>query len=126
MEHIDGILGFGLFADYLLTLDFPGKRVRIDNGQLPAADDKTILNFESARGVPVVEISVGDTKIKAHLDTGNTVGQFMLPTPLAEKQEFVTPPVTVGKARTVSSEIDIKKDQSRGAYTWAARSLSSL
>src|SRR5882724_4063643 len=46
MEHIDGILGFDLFSDYLLTLDYPGKRVRIESGQLPSAGDNGIMNFE--------------------------------------------------------------------------------
>lgn len=28
LPRVDGILGFGLFEEYLLTLDFPAKRVR--------------------------------------------------------------------------------------------------
>lgn len=35
LSHIDGILGFDLWADYLLTLDYPNKRVRVERGTLP-------------------------------------------------------------------------------------------
>src|SRR3989440_12056252 len=34
---VDGILGFALFTDYLLTLDYPAMQVRLPSGALPAA-----------------------------------------------------------------------------------------
>jgi hypothetical protein len=115
LPHIDGILGFNLFADYLLTLDYTAKRVRIEKGQLPEANGKEILSYEGARGIPVVELLVGDAKIKAHIDSGNTIGTFVLPAALAEKLSFSSEPVTVGKARTVSSEIEIKEARLKGS-----------
>jgi Aspartyl protease len=114
MPHIDEILGFNLFADHLLTLDYGARRVRIEKGRLPDADGKEILTFESARGVPTIELQVGDIKIKAHIDTGNAVGEFLLPADLAEKLIFSSQPVTVGKARTVSSEVEIKEAPLKG------------
>ncbi len=120
LPHIDGILGFNLFADYLLTLDYAAKRVRIEQGQLPAPDGAEVLSFESQNGIPVVELQVGETKLRTHIDSGNTVGAFMLPASLAEKLDFVSPPVTVGKARTVSSEIEIKRGQLKGSI-WLGR-----
>ncbi len=114
LPHIDGILGFNLFADYLLTLDYAAKRVRIEKGQLPEPDGKEILRYESARGIPVVELLVGEAKVKAHIDSGNTIGTFVLPAELAEKLSFSSQPVTMGKARTVSSEIEIKEARLKG------------
>ena len=35
---VDGILGFALFTDYLLTLDYPAMQVRLARGALPAAN----------------------------------------------------------------------------------------
>ena len=113
--HIDGILGLDLFSGYLLTLDYAGKRVRIEKGQLPAADGKEILDFEAPRGIPTVELHVGDTRLKAHIDSGNAVGAFIVPASLADTLTFVSPPVTIGKARTVSSEIEIKRGQMKGS-----------
>src|SRR5205085_6802757 len=33
---VDGILGFGVFTDHLLTLDYPAMQVRLARGALPA------------------------------------------------------------------------------------------
>ena len=112
--RIDGILGFNLFADYLLTLDFPGKTVRLELGALPTPDGTAILGFEAPRGIPVVRLDVCGHAVTAHLDSGNMVGGFMLPESLAEQLTFVAPPTTVGVARTVSGETEIKAGQVRG------------
>lgn len=109
LPRVDGILGFGLFEDYLLTLDFPAKRVRLERGELPRADGAGVLSFESPRGVPVVELGVGPHKIRADVDTGNTLGGFVMPTALVEKLTPAGAPVTVGRARTVTSDVEIKQ-----------------
>jgi hypothetical protein len=109
LPRVDGILGFNLFADYLLTLDFPAKRVRLERGELPRADGAEVLSFESPRGIPVVELGVGSQKVRADLDTGNTVGGFVMPTALVEKLATAGAPVVVGRARTVTSDIEIKE-----------------
>jgi hypothetical protein len=113
LPHIDGIIGFDLFSDYLLTLDYAAKRVRIEKGQLPEADGSEILNYENR--VPTVELQVGDSKVKAHIDTGNTIGAFIIPESLIEKLSFSSQPVVVGKARTVSSEMEIKQGRLKGS-----------
>jgi len=106
---IDGILGFPLFKDYLFTLDYPGKRLRLESRELPKANGADILDFDNPRRIPVVEIAVGNTKIKAHLDSGNMMGGFVLPELLVNKLSLVSPPVTVGRARTVNNEIEIRQ-----------------
>lgn len=107
--HIDGILGFSLFADYLLTLDYPNKQVRLSRGELPPANGADILSFEVPHSVPVVELVIGNLRVPAHIDTGNLVGSFILPTSLLEKLTLTSQPVVVGRARTVSNEIEIKE-----------------
>jgi predicted aspartyl protease len=109
LPRIDGIIGFNLFSDYLLTLDFPAKRVRLERGQLPKPDGAEILSFDNSRGIPIVELSVGSYKVKAHIDSGNTMGGFVLPTALAEKLKFTGAPVTLGRASTVTSDVEIKQ-----------------
>jgi hypothetical protein len=103
------MLGFGLFTDYLLTLDYPGKQLRLARGELPAANGADILSFENPHVIPVVEISIGDFKMKAHVDSGNISGKFMLPAPLVDKLKLASEPIIVGRARTVSNEIEIKE-----------------
>lgn len=109
LPKIDGILGYGLFADYLLTLDFPAKRVRVETGELPKTNAANVLNLDSSRGIAIVEIEVGNQKVKAHLDSGNTVGGFILATAVVEKAALASEPIVVGRARTVSNDVEIKQ-----------------
>jgi hypothetical protein len=107
--HIDGILGFNLFADYLLTLDYVGKRVRLEQGELPKADGREILNFQSADGTPTVELQVGALKVNANIDSGNMRSELTLPSAMIEKLSLAAPPKVVGRARTTSNEFEIKE-----------------
>ena len=107
----DGIIGLGLFADYLLTLDFPARVVRISRGELPKADGAEILDYQVEHGVPSVELSVGGTTIKAHLDSGNMIGAFVFPTSFVDKLTKASEPLVVGRARSASGEMEIKQVQ---------------
>src|SRR5438067_2666782 len=108
---VDGILGLNLFADYLVTLDFPAKKLRLEKGELPKADGAEILDYKNAAGITQVELSVGDKKIKAHLDSGNAIGTFVFPTAFVEKLSLAGEPRVVGRARSASGEMEIKQVQ---------------
>ena len=107
-EPIDGILGFGLFADLLLTLDYPRKVVRIERGALPAADGAEILDYSGERGVPAIDITVGGVAARARLDSGNMIG-MIVPAAMAEKLELESKPVSAGRAKTVTSDVEITR-----------------
>lgn len=109
--NVDGILGLSVFSDYLVTLDYPAKVLRIDRGELPKADGAEILDYKSKGGIPLLELSVGGTKIDAHLDSGNMIGAFVLPTAFAEKLTRASEPVVVGRARSASGDMEIKQVQ---------------
>ena len=108
---VDGILGLNLFAEYLVTLDFPARKLRLDKGELPKADAAEVLDYKNEAGIAQVELSVGDKKIKAHLDTGNAIGAFVFPTAFAEKLNFVGEPRVVGRARSATGDMEIKQVQ---------------
>jgi predicted aspartyl protease len=108
---IDGILGLNLFADYLVTLDFPAKKLRFEKGELPKSDGAEVLDYKNEAGIAEVELSVGDKKIKAHLDTGNAIGSFVFPTAFAEKLNFAGEPRVVGRARSATGDMEIKQVQ---------------
>jgi hypothetical protein len=108
---VDGILGLSVFSEYLVTLDFPGKLLRIARGELPKADGAEVLAYKNERGVPLVEMSVGTTKINAHLDSGNMIGEFVLPTAFVEKLTQASEPKVVGRARSASGDMEIKQVQ---------------
>jgi hypothetical protein len=108
---LDGILGLNAFAEYLVTLDFPAKKLRFDKGELPKSDSAEILDYKNEAGIATVELSVGDKKIKARLDTGNAIGAFVFPTAFAEKLTFAGEPRVVGRARSATGDMEIKQVQ---------------
>jgi len=108
---VDGILGLNLFADYLVTLDFPAKKLRLDKGELPKSDGAEILDYKNDAGIATVDLSVADKTIKARLDTGNAIGTFVFPTSFAEKLTFAGEPRVIGRARSATGETEIKQVQ---------------
>jgi hypothetical protein len=59
----------------------------------------------------VVDLTAGDKKIKAHVDTGNGIGAFVFPTAFAEKLTFAGEPRVVGRARSATGDMEIKQVQ---------------
>jgi aspartyl protease len=110
---VDGILGFALFTDYLLTLDYPAMQVRLSRGVLSPANRNDILSFEIENRIPVIELAIGKMRVRAHVDSGNFVAGFILPEEIVEQLQLLSSPVTVGSARSVSNRIDLKQVQLR-------------
>ena len=110
---VDGILGFALFTEYLLTLDYPAMQVRLARGALPPSNRADILNFEIENRIPVIELAIGKMRVRAHVDSGNFVAGFILPEEIVEQLQLLSSPVTVGSARSVSNRIDLKQVQLR-------------
>lgn len=70
-----GILGRDFFADGLLVIDYPRKRLTFSRAQGLSAEDANTLGYERAFRVPV---SIGGVDTLGHLDTGANV-TFVLP-----------------------------------------------
>lgn len=113
--EVDGILGFALFSDYLLTLDYPAMEVRLARGALPPANGADILNFEIENRVPIVELAIGKIKVPAHIDSGNFVAGFILPEEIVEQLQLLSQPAPVGSARSVSNRIELQQVQLRSS-----------
>lgn len=111
--EVDGILGFALFTDYLLTLDYPAMQVRLARGALPAANGRDILNFEIDNRIPIVELAIGRIHLSAHVDSGNFVAGFILPEEIVEQLQLQSEAITVGGARSVTNRIQLKQVQLR-------------
>jgi aspartyl protease len=110
---VDGILGFALFTEYLLTLDYPSMELRLSRGALPSANRTDILNFEIENRIPVIELGIGKIRVRAHVDSGNFVAGFILPEEIVAQLQLMSAPVTVGSARSVSNRIELKQVQLR-------------
>ena len=110
---IDGILGFALFTDYLLTLDYPAMQVRLARGSLPPANGADIVYFETENRIPVIELAIGKIRVPAHIDSGNFVAGFLLPEEIVEQLQLQSAAITVGGARSVTNRIQLKQVQLR-------------
>jgi hypothetical protein len=108
---VDGMLGFALFTDYLLTLDYPAMQVRLARGALPQVNNADILQFEIENRIPVIELAIGRIRVRAHVDSGNFVAAFILPEEIVGQLQLLSQPVVVGRARSVSNQIELKQVQ---------------
>lgn len=118
-----GILGIGLFSEHLLTLDYPRRRVRIERGDLPPADGQKILGFDTPLGIPSVRLRIGEVEVDAHIDSGNTRSEIVVPASLVGRLKLSAEPVVVGKARTRFNEIDIRQAPLAGSLVLGSYEL---
>ena len=77
LPKLDGILGPAFFKDRLLTIDFVRGTLTIQDGTLPPADGRNILDYELIEGNLAVPVSIGGQSAKAVIDTGNIRGLDM-------------------------------------------------
>lgn len=89
----NGTLGIGLFKNVLLTLDFPNDQLSISEGQLTAADGKTIFPYVQDHTIPVVPVMLGGMRVDGRLDTGarETMADVMIPLSMAAQLPLVAP-----------------------------------
>jgi aspartyl protease/PDZ domain-containing protein len=85
---IDGILGFPLFRNAVLTLDYPNERVvlrsRVPDDGLPG---EAIL-FDNADKTPLIPIRLGDREFAALIDSGSASAIAINPAGLSPKFSF--------------------------------------
>ncbi len=68
--YCQGLLGFLLFRHYLLTLDYPNRRMQLSPGELAPDGGQSVLPFRMPDGIPVVSLAIGATYIDAQIDSG--------------------------------------------------------
>ena len=105
----EGILGLPLFADCLLTLDYPGRKVILESGELPDAGGDIIeYSPDKERDFGVtIEMSVAGVPVKAHVDTGSPEFVTLL-TKMQDKLPLTGKPIVVGMARTPSGGSEVR------------------
>jgi Aspartyl protease len=102
----DGILGFVLFRDWVLTMDYPGARLTLAAGAIKPDGGETVIPFSMPNDVPVIELRVGDRKVDAHVDSRGA--GLSLPQKFATDLKFDSEPVVIGRGKTVSNTFEIK------------------
>ena len=69
--RIDGVLGFPLFRDTLLTLDYPGSRIILQPARNSPLVPGTIIAFDDVRKTPLITVRLGDRSLVALIDSGS-------------------------------------------------------
>ena len=100
--RIDGILGFPLFRETLLTLDYPNSRVVLQplSARPPAAG--TSVAFNNERNTPIIPLRLGNQTLVALLDSGSDAALSL--NPIGLQPEFAVPPRPGATIATLSGD----------------------
>ncbi len=112
--HIDGVLGFALFEEYLLTVDYASRTIRVERGELPEPDGVEILAM-AGDGGPGVEVELGGRRHVARLDTGS-MGAISVSEEIADSLTFQAEPEVIGEARTMTGAFSIRRARADGEF----------
>jgi hypothetical protein len=116
-----GLLGFALFRNYLLTLDYPNRRLALSTGALQPDDGRSILPLRISDGIPVVTLAIGLNHIDAQIDSGGS--GLTLPTQLTAHLKFASDYSAISNARSLSTRFQLTGatlagDVHLGVYTF--------
>ena len=110
--NCQGVLGFTLFEDYLLTLDFPGHRLMLTSGELNGDSGGSVLPFRMPDGVPIVPLKIGQQQFDAQIDSGGT--GLSLPLKDSRELKFQETPVAFASGESLSTKFEIKAARLQG------------
>ena len=108
----DGVLGFSLFRNTLLTLDFPQRCMALSDGDLLESRDSDVLPFVAPRNIPMVTLTVGGQPVTALIDSGGA--GLNLPRSFALHVEFVKSTEILEEARTQTSSYFLRGGEMKG------------
>jgi len=117
-----GLLGFTLFRDFLLTLDFPNRKVTLGDGALTPDGGRNVLPIRMPQGVPIASLTVdGVEGVDAQLDSGG--GGLVIPQSLASRLKYDVSPVEFASGQSVATCFTLKMaklnaDVKVGRYTF--------
>ena len=104
--NCQGVLGFTLFEDYLLTLDFPARRMMLKRGEIRGDSGGSVLPFRMPDGVPIVALKIGDQQLEAQIDSGGT--GLSVPQKDSRELKFQETPEAFATGESVSTKFEIK------------------
>jgi hypothetical protein len=100
--RIDGVLGFPLFRETLLTLDYPGSRVVLQPARNSPLIPGTVIAFDDARKTPLISVRLGDRSLVALIDSGSDA-LFSL-NPVGVSPQFAFGPVVGATVGTIAGD----------------------
>jgi hypothetical protein len=100
--QIDGILGFPLFRETLLTLDYPRSRVLLQSRTAVPLLPGTAIAFNNDRKTPIIPLRLGSETFVALIDSGSDVALSLNPVGLAPA--YAVPPRPGATVTTLSGD----------------------
>jgi len=101
-----GMLGFKLFRDFLLTLDYVNGRMILADGELTPDGEKSVLPFRMPDGVPIARLRIGTRDVEAQIDSGGA--GLSLPEQLIPQLRLSTSPTLFANGESLSTRFQIK------------------
>jgi hypothetical protein len=101
-----GMLGFTLFRDFLLTLDYVNGRLDLAEGELTPDGEKSVLPFRMPEGVPIARLKIGDREVEAQIDSGGA--GLSLPERLVPQLRLSAEPTVFATGESLSTRFEIK------------------
>ncbi len=117
MGMTDGVLGLGLFSDFLLTYDQANGRIKVTRDRL-VADEPGVIAYTDLEGHIQVDMEVAGTTVATHIDTGS-MGDFMLPAELQPSIPLKSAVKPGPTARLVGGERKMTQGQLDGVLRFA-------
>ena len=93
-REIDGILAYGAFGDYLVTLDYSDHSIRLEAGELPRPDGETVFSARGRDSRPWMEVEFPNRTRRMLIDSG--AAQTVLAVNRLERYPTTAPPRQVG------------------------------
>lgn len=100
--HIDAILGFPLFRETLLTLDYPHSRVLLQRRSAAALLPGTPILFNNDRKTPIIPLRLGDQTFAALIDSGSDASLSL--NPIGLQPQFSVEPRRGAMVATLSGD----------------------
>ncbi len=100
--RIDGVLGFPLFRETLMTLDYPGKRILLQPAKNAALLPGSTIMMDSGRKTPLIPVRLGDRTFLALIDSGSDMA-FSL-NPVGLEPDFAVSPRIGATVGTLSGD----------------------
>jgi predicted aspartyl protease len=105
-QNCQGVLGFTLFKDYLLTLDYPGRQMLLTSGALAQDSGGSLMPFRLVAGLPIATLRIEGLNLDAQIDTGGS--GLSLPEQVAEQVKFLSTPIEFGTVESLATRFQIK------------------
>jgi hypothetical protein len=99
---IDGVLGFPLFREIMLTLDYPHSRVLLQPARNAPLVPGSTIAFDDARKTPVIRVRLGELSLVALIDSGSDAS-FSL-NPVGIEPHYVAAPRPGGAVATIAGD----------------------